>query len=76
MCTYRGQGRGRGSKLTKSECTYFMDEPQWVYSRNNLPKITDGAYVINFDEYHNAQAHWITLYCNNNHVIYVDSFGV
>ena len=53
-----------------------MDEPQWGYSRNNLPKITGGAYVINFDEYHNVQAHWIALYCNNNHVIYVDSFGV
>ena len=26
-----------------------------VYSRNNLPKIKDGAYVINFDESINQQ---------------------
>ena len=31
---------------------YYQNEPEsnGVYSRNNLLKITDGAYVINFDE--------------------------
>ena len=32
---------------------YYENEPKFngVYSRNNLPKIKDGAYVINLDEY-------------------------
>ena len=35
-----------------------------VYSRNNLPKIKDGVYVINLDEYKSIRAHWMykTLY--------------
>ena len=28
-----------------------------VYSRNNLPKIKDGVYVINLDEYKSIRAH-------------------
>ena len=32
---------------------YYQKGPKFngVYSRNNLPKIKDGAYVINLDEY-------------------------
>ena len=32
---------------------YYQNEPKFngVYSRDNLPKIKDGAYVINLDEY-------------------------
>ena len=32
---------------------YYQNEPKSnsVYSRNNLPKIKDGAYVINLVEY-------------------------
>ena len=30
-----------------------------VYSRNNLPKIKSGAYIIKFDEYESIGAHWI-----------------
>ena len=35
-----------------------------VYWRNNSPKIKDGVYVINLDEYKSIRAHWIykTLY--------------
>ena len=31
---------------------YYQNEPKFngVYSRNNLPKIKDGAYVMNLDE--------------------------
>ena len=31
---------------------YYQKEPKFkgVYSRNNLPKIKDGVYVINLDE--------------------------
>ena len=47
-----------------------------VYSRNNLPKIKDGAYIINLDEYKSIGTHWIALYVNGNNIIYFDSFGV
>ena len=32
---------------------YFQNEPKFngAYSRNNLPNIKDGAYVINLDNY-------------------------
>ena len=57
---------------------YYQNEPRFncIYSRNNLPKIKDWAYVINFDEYKSIGTHWIALYVNDNNIIYFDSFGV
>ena len=39
-----------------------------VYSRDNLPKIKDGAYVINLDEYSDIGTHWVALYVYNDDV--------
>ena len=47
-----------------------------VYSRDNLSKIKDEAYVINLDEYSNIGTHWIALYALINNVIYFNRFGV
>ena len=47
-----------------------------VYSRDNLPKIKDAAYVINLDEHSDIGTHWTALYVLNNDVTYLDSFGV
>ena len=47
-----------------------------VYSRDSLPRIRDGTYVINLDEYSDIETHWIALYVQNNDVPYFDSFGV
>ena len=47
-----------------------------VYSRNNLPKVKDGTYVINLDEYKSIGTHWIALYINDNNVTYFYGFGV
>ena len=47
-----------------------------VYSRNNLPKIKDGTYVINLDEFKSTGSHWIALYVTDNHVTCFDSFVV
>ena len=54
------------------------NEPRFngVYSRDNLPKINDGVYVINRDEYFHIRTHWIALYVLNNYVTYFDSFRV
>ena len=56
---------------------YYQNEPKFndVYSRNNLSKIKDGAYVINFDEYKSIGTHWIALYMIGNSVTCFDSFG-
>ena len=57
---------------------YYQNEPRFngVYSRDNLPKIKDGTYVINLDEYSDIGTHWVALWANNNDVTYLDSFGV
>ena len=46
-----------------------------VLIRDNLPKIKDGAYTINLDEYFDIGTHWVVLYVNNNNATYFDSFG-
>ena len=55
--------------LTKFEIQgYHQNEPKFngVYSGTNLPKIKDGAYVINLDEFKSIGTHWRALYVNNN----------
>ena len=55
---------------------YYQNEPRFngVYLRDNLPRITDGAYVINLDEYSDIVTHLVALYVQNNDVTYFDSF--
>ena len=58
---------------------YYQNEPRFngVYSRENLPKIKDGGYVINFDEYSDIGTHWFALYVSEaNDITYFDYFGV
>ena len=64
--------------LTNFEIQTYQNEPRFngVYPRDNLPKIKDGAYVINLDEYCDIGTHWVALYTHNDNVTYFDSFGV
>ena len=57
---------------------YYQKETKFyaVYSRNNLPKIKDAAYIINLHEYESIGTQWIALYVNAENVTYFDSFGV
>ena len=63
---------------------YYQNEPKFdgAYSRNNLPKIKDGTYVINPNEFKSIGTYWIALYVNGNNrrayynALYFDSFGV
>ena len=67
------------SSLTKFEIQrYYQKEPKFngVYSRNNLPKIKDGVYIINLDEYKSIGTCWIGLYVNGNNAMYFYNFGV
>ena len=54
---------------------YCQNEPGFngVYSRDDLPKIKYGAYVINLDEYSDIGTHWVALYVHD--VTYFHSFG-
>ena len=57
----------------------YQDEPRFngVYSRNNLLKIKNGAYVNNLDEYESIGTHWIALHVKASYdVVYSASFGV
>ena len=42
---------------------YYQNEPKFngIYSRNNLSKIKDGAYIINLDEIELKVTHWVAL---------------
>ena len=65
--------------LTKFEIQkYYLNEPKCngVYSRRNLPKIKDGAYLINLDEYESIETHWIALYVNAENVAYFGGWEV
>ena len=56
----------------------YENEPRFngFFSQDNLPKIKDGAYVLNLDEYFNIGTHWVALHVNDNNVTYFDFFGV
>ena len=57
---------------------YYENESRFngVYSRDNLSKIKDEAYIINLDQYSDIGTHWVASWVNNNNVTYFDSFGV
>ena len=57
---------------------YYKNKPRFngVYSRDNLPKVKDGVYVTNLDEYTDIGTHWVALWVDNNDFTYFDSFGV
>ena len=57
---------------------YFQNKPKFCggFSRNNLPKIKDEAYVINLNEIKSIGTHWIDFYVNGNNIIYFDSVGI
>ena len=57
---------------------YYQNQARFngVYSRDNLPEIKDGAYVINLDEYSDIGTQWIALHVHNDDVTYFDYFGV
>ena len=64
--------------LTNFEIQKYQNEPRFngVYSRDNLPRIRVGAFVINLDEYSDIGTHWIALCVVNNNVNYFDNLGV
>ena len=43
---------------------------------DNLPKIKDGAYILNVDGKQSKVTHWISSFINKNAAVYFDSFGI
>ena len=58
--------------------TYFCRDCRFngVFSRNNLPKIKDGAHIKNLDDKNSKETHWISLFVDRNLAVYFDSFGI
>ena len=54
---------------------YYQSESRFngAYSRDNLHKTKNGAYVINRDEFFDIGTHWIALHVLNNDVTYINS---
>ena len=56
---------------------YYENESKFnsFYSRNDLPEIKDGEFVINLDEYKSIETLQIVLHVNGDNVIFFESFG-
>ena len=57
---------------------YFNYESRFngVFSRNNLPRIKDEAYVLNLDDKNSKGTHWVSPFIDRNTAIYLDFFGI
>ena len=57
---------------------YCQIEPIWngIFSGNVLPKIKDGGYLINLDEFKSIGIHWIAIYKSVINRLYLNSFGL
>ena len=60
---------------------YHQNRPTFngIYSRNNLPKIKDGVYIINPGDCRSVGAHMIALYVNGDNgtaYYYATYFGI
>ena len=62
--------------LIDFQIQYYQNEPKFngPYSRNSLPKIKDGAYVISLDKFKSIGTHWIALYVNGELNIFQRKF--
>ena len=47
-----------------------------AFSRNNLPRIKDGTYVISLDDKNSKRTNWVSLLIEQNAALYFDSFGM
>ena len=57
---------------------FFNYKPRFngIFSRNNLPKVNNGAYVISVDDEKSKETNWISIFIYRNTAVYLASFGV
>ena len=64
----------RNVEITK----YFSYEPRFnsAFSKDNLPRIKDGKYVINLFDKQSKGTHWLSLFFDRHTAVYFDSFKI
>ena len=65
--------------LNRIDITNYLNyKPRFneIFSRNNLPRLKDGAYVINIDGKQSKGTHWASLFIEKDTVVCCDSFGI
>ena len=58
---------------------YFKDEPLYggCYANNNLPKLENKIYIINYDDDGEKGSHWVCISnLHTDYIIYFNSFGL
>ena len=55
---------------------YFNYKPRFngVFSRDNLPRMKDGTYMINLDDRQSKGTHWVSLFIDRNTAVHFDFF--
>ena len=63
---------------TRVSLKYFVNDCTFngAFSRDNLPRIKDGAYVKKLDDKQNKGTHWVSVFINRNTAVYFDYFGI
>ena len=46
------------------------------FNGDNLPKVKDGAWVINLDDKQSKGTHWIALFIDRSMALYSDYFEI
>ena len=61
-----------------SNIKYFNYKPTFngIFSRNNLPRIKDGANIRNLDDNKSKGTHWVLSFIETNTAVHFDSFGI
>ena len=68
---------GRGVRRAGKEYIISIMALDLVFFlRNNLYRIKDGAYVINFDDESSIGTQWVPLFIDRITSVYFDSFGI
>ena len=45
------------------------------FSRDNLPRVKDGANIINLDDKQSKETHWVSLFIDGKAAVYFDIFA-
>ena len=48
----------------------------FIFSRDNLPRMKDEAYVISLDDKQSRGTHWVSLFVYRNEAVYFDSLEI
>ena len=68
-----------GSVLKHCKIPKYYDQDcrfNGIFSRNNWPRIKDGAYLINLDDKNSKGTYWASLFIDRNLAVYFDSFEI